>query len=94
MSDLDVLRENIIQAAREARDAYKSWGKHTDIKLNRAENNLIACVNALDATLKPDPWQLLQDVIHWVDGMQGVSHHVLESKLKAALLWRKDNPDA
>ncbi len=85
MSDLDVLRENIIQAALAYREADGSV--HADGKC--AE--LFMALDAYDAALKPDVWELLEETLDRDSNDLSVS---LEERIEAALLWRKENPDA
>lgn len=82
--DIDVLRENIIQAARQA--TREEWKGRSALKPIRE------AVDAYDAALKPDPWQLLEMTVGYFMGNNGKQSFDYE-RVKAALLWRKENPD-
>ena len=83
-TDLDVLRENIIQAARKQSNGCDC--------LCQPCVDVQESVHAYDAALKPDPWQLLDRAANHLIPNHGSIEFQLE--IGAALLWRKENPDA
>lgn len=77
MTDIEKLRDDVITA---------SWS-HYRCQTQGTHERLGDTLNALDAAMRPDPWDILGRI------RIGTNDPMLDEVL-AALRWRRDNPDA
>ena len=80
MTDIERLRENVINAAR----AWRS--EHGEVSL---ADGLFEALDALDAALTPDPWAVLEESL---DRHANDLSAKLETRIREALEWREANP--
>ncbi len=85
MTDIEVLRENVIKAARAARSALGDPA----LSMNEAYDALTEALDALDVALTPDPWALLRETF---DYTKNSLRKELERRVMEALEWREANP--
>ena len=91
MSSLEQLRENVIVAARKANEYDKYiYGDPVDHTAHDSARELDRAIAALDDSLKPDPWQLLEAAIFDWKNMNKVTGSTIDAMLKA-LEWRRTN---
>jgi len=83
MSDIERLRENVINAARAIKVGGKGYAM-ADVY------QVVDAVDALDAALTPDPWDLLRAAYDWM--MSDAPQTNRSSEIEAALEWREANP--
>mgnify|MGYP000893471734 CR=1 FL=1 len=88
MTDIDELRQRVIDAAR-------AW-RRTEDDYDEA-GDLVNAIDALDAAETPDPWELLRE---YVSDAADADDHTWESfcadwvpRVRAALAWREQNND-
>ncbi len=79
MTDIEDLRENVINAAR--------WHRHA--ANDQSFEAMAEAIDALDAALTPDPWALLEETL---DYTKNSLRKELERRIREALDWRDANP--
>jgi hypothetical protein len=84
MTDIEVLRDAVIQAAR----AYVR-GDGESYQLARDWEPLVDALDALDKAMRPDPWELLDEPPIWPAFITD-----WEKRVNDALAWREANTDA
>ena len=82
MTDIDELRQRVIDAARAWRQSEDDYDE-TD--------ELVNAIDALDAALTPDPWELLRETHSFIE--RGGDCGPLADRIEAAIAWREKNND-
>lgn len=86
MSDLE---QAVIKAAREV---VKRWESAME-QMNYVEQELAHHVHALDESLKPDPWKLLEHMYAYHNHKGGMAMEDPRCKVHAALEWRRTHEE-
>lgn len=82
MTDIEKLRDAVIEAARKWRGKY--GGDDDEME------SLIDAVDALDEALTPDPWALLSEAATEIECIGGPNNDLLV-RLDTALAWKEQN---
>lgn len=104
MSDIERLRQDVINAAREYKQSIHGYDKPMRVSVPNdegadrffaAHNKMIGALDALDEAERPDPWELLRGVQDmggvWFDDTAEMRHKArdLDYLIDKALAWKE-----